>query len=404
MEAVDSDYDFSHVHASLDKYVQDDLLAMAAAVVLDGQAVVDFHMVGHQDREKERLIQADSIYRIYSSTKLITSCAAMMLWEEGKFGLDDPLHAYLPELGSLKVLKDGAGDAGSTEPVKSEPTVRQLMCHNAGFSYGIFAESVVDPLYNGAGVSAPTSTLEDMVRKLADIPLAYQPGQRWQYSVSADVLGRLIEVLSGQRFGEFLSRRIFEPLGMLDTGFHVPAGQHDRFCANYAPVNMLDPMQPGLNVVPDTLVGDYLERKPMESGGGGLVSTLGDYTRFIQMIVGGGVIDDVRVLNRETLDMMRTNQLPEGVGVQLPNWYMPDTVFGLGFAVKTAPRPGEGEKAIGEYHWGGLAGTHSWMSPSSGISGIVFTQRLPGFWHPFSHDFKRLVYQATTQSRSEVGQ
>ena len=273
MEAVDSDYDFSHVHASLDKYVQDDLLAMAAAVVLDGQAVVDFHMVGHQDREKERLIQADSIYRIYSSTKLITSCAAMMLWEEGKFGLDDPLHAYLPELGSLKVLKDGAGDAGSTEPVKSEPTVRQLMCHNAGFSYGIFAESVVDPLYNGAGVSAPTSTLEDMVRKLADIPLAYQPGQRWQYSVSADVLGRLIEVLSGQRFGEFLSRRIFEPLGMLDTGFHVPAGQHDRFCANYAPVNMLDPMQPGLNVVPDTLVGDYLERKPMESGGGGLVST-----------------------------------------------------------------------------------------------------------------------------------
>ena len=185
MEAVDSDYDFSHVHASLDKYVQDDLLAMAAAVVLDGQAVVDFHMVGHQDREKERLIQADSIYRIYSSTKLITSCAAMMLWEEGKFGLDDPLHEYLPELGSLKVLKDGAGDAGSTEPVKSEPTVRQLMCHNAGFSYGLFAESVVDPLYTKVGVSAPTSTLEDMVRKLADIPLAYQPGQRWQYSVSA---------------------------------------------------------------------------------------------------------------------------------------------------------------------------------------------------------------------------
>ena len=397
MKAVDSDYDFSEVHASLDKYVEDNLLAMAAAVVLDGKAVVDFHMVGHQDREAECAIQADSIYRIYSSTKLITSCAAMMLWEEGAFRLDDPLHTYLPELGSLKVLKDGAGDASLVEPVAVEPTIRQLMSHNAGFSYGLFAESVVDPLYNEAGVSAPTSTLEDMVRKLADIPLAYQPGQRWQYSVSADVLARLIEVLSGQRFSEFLSRRIFEPLGMTDTGFHVPAEKHDRFCANYAPVNVLDPMQPGLNVVPDLLLGGYLEPKAMESGGGGLVSTIVDYTRFIQMIVGGGMLDDVRLLNSETLEMMRTNQLPQDVGVQLPNWFMPDTVFGLGFAIKTAPRPGEGNAAVGEYHWGGLAGTHSWMSPASGITGIVFTQRLPGFWHPFSHDFKRLVYQATAQ-------
>ena len=396
METVDSGYDFSHVHASLDKYVQDDLLAMAASVVLDGQDIVDFHLAGHQDREAERLIQADSIYRIYSSTKLITSCAAMMLWEEGQFQLDDPLRDYLPELGSLSVVKDEANDVGLVEPVAVEPTIRQLMCHNAGFSYGLFAESVVDPIYNAAGVSAPTATLEDMVRKLADIPLAYQPGRRWQYSVSVDVLGRLIEILSGLRFGEFLSQRIFEPLGMIDTGFHVPTEKHDRFCANYAPVNMLDPMKPGLNVVPDTLLGDYLEPKAMESGGGGLVSTIGDYTRFIQMIVGGGFVDDARILQPTTLEMMRTNQLPDGVGVQLPNWFMPDTVFGLGFAIKTAPRPDEGDAAIGEYHWGGMAGTHSWMSPASGISGIVFTQRLPGFWHPFSHDFKRLVYQATT--------
>ena len=396
MESIESDYDFSGVHASLDKYVRDDLLAMAAAVVLDGQDVVDFHMVGHQDREGELPIQVDSIYRIYSSTKLITSCAAMMLWEEGKFSLDDPLSAYLPELDSLKVLKDGADDPNSVEALESEPTVRQLMCHNAGFSYGLFAESVVDALYTEAGVSAPASTLADMIGKLADIPLSYQPGRRWQYSVSTDVLGRLIEVLSGQCFSEFLSRRVFEPLGMTDTDFHVPVGKRDRFCANYAPANMLDPMQPGLSVVPDTLVGDYLEPKAMESGGGGLVSTIGDYTRFIQMIVGGGMRDDVRVLKPETLDLMRTNQLPGGIRVQLPNWFMPDTVFGLGFAIKTAPRPGEGDAAIGEYHWGGMAGTHSWMSPSSGISGIVFTQRLPGFWHPFSHDFKRLVYQAVT--------
>ena len=382
------------MHQTIQRYLDDDLLVMASCVVLQGTDVIDFKLWGHQDRELGTPLTEDSIFRIYSNTKPVTSVAAMMLWQEGSFDLDDPIAKYLPELNDLRVLKAGASEASETEPLAQAPTVRQLMCHNAGFSYGIFAESVVDPLYLGAGIMSPDSTLEAMIDKLAGIPLAYQPGTRWQYSVSTDVLARLIEVWSGQRFDEFLKERVLAPLAMADTDFHVPQDKRDRFCGNYAPVDMLDPMKPGLNKPEDSVLGSYLTPKSFLSGGGGLVSTITDYTQFIRMIMGEGEIDGVRLLEPETLAMMHMNQLPDGVGVQLPNWYMPDTVFGLGFAIKTAPAEGEPEAAVDEYHWGGLAGTHSWVSPRANLAGIIFTQRLPGFWHPFSHDFKRLVYEA----------
>lgn len=382
------------MHQAVQKYVDDDLLVMAASVVLEGQDVVDFKLWGQQDRESGVALAADSIYRIFSNTKLITSVAAMMLWEDGKFQLDDPLEKYLPALKNLDALREGATEMADVEPA-APPTVRQVMCHNAGFSYGIFAESLVDPMYLQKGLSSPGSTLEDLVETLGEIPLANQPGRRWQYSVSTDVLARLVEVWSGMRFDEYLKTRIFEPLGMVDTDFRVPASKHARLCGNYVPVDLMDPMKPGLKRSDDTLLGSYLEPKRFLSGGGGLVSTIIDYTRFIQMIVGGGVLGDVRIVEEETLDTMRTNQLPEGLTVQLPNWPMPDTLFGLGFAIRTAAADGEPATAISEYHWGGMAGTHSWMSPRANIAGIIFTQRLPGFLHPFSRDFRRLVYQAT---------
>jgi CubicO group peptidase (beta-lactamase class C family) len=236
-------------------------------------------------------------------------------------------------------------------------------------------------------------TLEVLCQKLATLPLAYQPGTDWRYSLATDVAARVIVVISGQRFDEFLKARIFEPLGMVDTDFHVPPDKQDRFTTMYAPVDMFAPMQGGLVKADDPREGSYSRPKAMLSGGGGLVSTVADYVTFLRAIINGGEWNGERLLQSETLRLMRTNQLPAGVGVRFPMWEMSDTVFGLGFAIKLAPAPDEPESATDEYHWGGMAGTHSWMAPRADLCGVCMTQRMPGFWHPFSHDFKRMVYE-----------
>ncbi|MCY4656349.1 MAG: serine hydrolase [Gammaproteobacteria bacterium] len=388
--------DFSAVHRSLQDYIERDLLVMASSVILRGQQIIDFHMTGYQDREEEIPLAEDSIFRIFSNTKLITNVAAMMLWEEGAFSLEDKLYEYIPEFKNLVVLKKGSTDPTETEPLQQHATIKNLLTHTAGFSYGLFQESPVDLLYVGNGILSPKYTVEEMVSQLSQIPLANQPGFRWQYSVGVDVLGRLIEIWSGMSFGDFLRERIFKPLNMTDTDFYVPPEKANRFCAIYDPADMLDPMVPGLNLGTDGLVGGYLPGKPFESGGGGLVSTISDYTKFMQMLMGEGTLGDVTLLKPDTLRMMHTNQLEPGISVQLPNWEMPNTKFGFGFAIKESPMAGEPDAAIGEFHWGGLAGTHTWISPRLGIAALVFTQRMFGFWHPFSHEYKRLVYEALT--------
>lgn len=378
----------------MQRYIDDNILAgISAMVLVDNQPVYESHF-GHRNVEASEAMTADTIYRIYSNTKIITSVAAMCLFEDGHFQLDDPLDKWFPKFANLRVLRAADSAPDDTVPLARVATVRELMCHNAGFSYGFLQESSIDALYAKTGVIAPTSSLAEMEDKLADIPLANQPGVRWQYSVSTDLLARLVEIWSGQSFPEFLQARIFGPLGMPDTGFVVTADKVHRFAENYAPHNPLDPMAPGFSPAPDALVGSYLEPKPMTSGGGGLVGTIGDYTRFMQMLGNGGEWDGTRILQADTVTMMHTNQLPEGVAVNLPNWVMPDTEFGLGLAIKTAPAAGENKLAVGEFHWGGMAGTHSFIAPEPRITGLLFTQRMPGFWHPFYHEFKRLVYQA----------
>jgi CubicO group peptidase (beta-lactamase class C family) len=387
-------FDFTGMHSAMQKWIDDGFLAGASAIVMHSGAIVDEAYWGLRNREENLPMTSDTICRIYSNTKVITSVAAMTLFEAGKFELDDPIAKYLPQLRQLKVVRKGATAADDVEDLVSAPTVRQLFCHNAGFSYGWIQESVIDGALLAADVMNPNIDLATMVDRLAEVPLAYQPGARFQYSVSTDVLARLVEVWSGARFSDYLKSTILKPLGMHDTDFYVPTQKHARFAANYVPVDPMDPLKPGLNPAPDSLLGGYLEPRALESGGGGLVGTLRDYTRFIQMIIGNGAAHGVRILRPETVAMMHANQLPAGVGIQIAGWSMPDTVFGLGFAIKTKPAAGEPDIAIDEYHWGGVAGTHSWIAPRADIAAIVFTQRLPGFWHPFSHDFKRCVYEA----------
>ncbi|MCZ6501656.1 MAG: serine hydrolase [Gammaproteobacteria bacterium] len=380
----------------MEEFVDKELLAGAISVVLKDNKVVDKKTWGYADTDSQSAIRDNTIFRIYSNTKIITSVAAMCLYEDGKFDLEDPLEKHLPQFEDFKVLKTGATDPTETEDIQSIPTVKQVMSHQAGFSYGIFSESPVDVLYMEREVSNPRSTLAEMVDKLAHLPLAYQPGARFQYSVSTDVLARLVEIWSGMSFAEFLREKIFIPLRMVDTDFYVPEEKHGRLATNYRPTDPKDPMKPGLTAAPDVFLGSFLEPKSFNSGGAGLVSTISDYTNFIRMLVGEGEFKGVRILKPESVSMMHTNLLQPGIQVQLPNWFMPSTVFGIGLAIKNLPMDGEPSEAIGEFHWGGIAGTHTWISPGAGIAALIFTQRLPGFCHEFSHEFKRQVYKAMT--------
>ncbi len=381
-------------------YVDKDILSCVSTLVMRGTDVLDYSTFGYMDTETRAPLRSDAIYRIYSNTKIITSVALMMLYEQGKFGLDDELASYIPAFGDPKVLCEGATDAAdvvaSAEPIR----IRHILSHSAGLSYGfIEPESVIDQAYMAGGLNVLTDfsiDLEEFCDRAAQLPLAYEPGTSWRYSVATDVCARLIEVLSGQKFDAFLKANVFAPLGMIDTDFRVPEEKADRFITMYAPEDLLDPMQPGLVKADDPRTGTYNTPRTLLSGGGGLVSTVADYMAFIRMIVNGGEWQGQRILEAETLELMRTNQLAEGVGVAFPMWAMPGTVFGLGFALKETLQEGDPEASRNEYHWGGMAGTHTWMAPEADIMGFCGTQRMPGFWHPFSHEFKSMVYATVT--------
>jgi CubicO group peptidase (beta-lactamase class C family) len=365
--------------------------------VLQGQDVVDVKAYGYMDLERKYPLAENAIFRMYSNTKLITSVAAMMLVEQGRFALDDAVAQYLPQFAQPKVLRQDAATLHDVVPAAAPITIRHLMSHSAGLTYDFLEpESVLGRAYVARELRNPQATLADLTEQLAALPLCFHPGTNWRYSFATDVIARLIEVVSGQRFDVFLQEHIFQPLGMLDTDFYVPSEKHERCVTMYAPSDPLKPMQPGLYKCDDPFTGQFSQPRAMLSGGGGLCSTLADYLAFVRMLIGNGEWNGARILQPETLRLMRQNQLPAGVHVKFPLWQMPDTVFGLGFALKTAPATGEPAVAIDEYHWGGLAGTHSWMAPRANFAGICLTQRMPGFWHPFSHDFKRLVYAAVT--------
>jgi CubicO group peptidase (beta-lactamase class C family) len=378
-------------------YVDQEILSCCVALTMRGTDIIDYRTFGYMDLESKAPLTEDAIFRMYSNTKIVTSVAAMMLYEDGALDIDDPLAKFLPAFAEPRVLRHDARSADDVEPLATPITLRHVFSHSAGLSYGfIEPTSMIDQIYLGAGVNPftnDTMTLASLCDTLGKLPLAYQPGTDWRYSYATDVLARVVEVASGQPFDRFLAQRIFEPLGMVDTGFHVPPDRQDRFVTMYAPVDLLAPMKGGLVNADDPRTGTYSRPRAFLSGGGGLVSTVADYVTFLRAIINGGTWQEVRLLRPETLALMRTNQLPAGVGVKFPMWEMPDTGFGLGFAVKLAPGAGEPASAAGEYHWGGMAGTHTWMAPGAGISGVCMTQRMPGFWHPFSHDFKRMVYE-----------
>jgi CubicO group peptidase (beta-lactamase class C family) len=242
-----SAYDFKPAQAAMQRYIDNNLLSGISWAVLSGRDLVDVNCVGWADKEAQAPLRTDHIFRVFSNTKLITSCAALLLYEEGKLKLDDPIERFIPQLGNREVLRAGATSIEDTEPAKRSITVRHLLTHSAGLSYGLFdPASVTYKALNERGVHNPAATLAEMVDVLAGLPLIYHPGTSWEYSLATDVTARLVEVISGERFDKFIRGRILDPLGMVDTGFVVPEKDRDRFVAYYAGADIMAPMKPGL--------------------------------------------------------------------------------------------------------------------------------------------------------------
>jgi CubicO group peptidase (beta-lactamase class C family) len=397
MEVTANGYDFEPAHAAMRRFVDGNILAGVSSAVLVGRDLVDVNCVGWADKEAKVPLRADHIFRVFSNTKLITSCAALLLFEEGRFELDDPIEKYIPQLANRRVLRPGATSLDDTEPAKKSITIRHLMSHSSGLSYGLFDPgTTIFNAYNQRGVLNPATTLARMVDVLADLPLVYHPGTSWEYSVAIDVMARLVEILSGQAFDQFIQSRILGPLGMIDTGFIVPEKSRSRLTAYYAGADLVDPMKPGLTPTDESpYPGAYLRAVPRLNGGGGLVSTLPDMVALIRSLLPGGPT----LLKPDTIALMFTNQLPDGVWIRFANvGELPGRGYGLAGSLIVEPSPFDHKDSSGELYWGGVAGTQWWISPKANVVGLLMTQRQMAFAHPFAVEFKRLAYHAVRRN------
>lgn len=391
-------YDFAPAHAAMQRYVDNNLLSGVSSAVLVGRDIVDLNFAGWADKEAKKPISADHIFRVYSNTKLLTSCAALLLFEEGRFRLDDPIEKFIPQLGNRRVLRNGATSIDETEPARSSITIRQLMSHSSGLSYGWFDPgTAIFKAYQEREVLNPFTPLSDMIDALADLPLVYHPGTSWQYSVATDVMGRLVEVISGQPFDKFLQTRIYDRIGMVDTGFHVPEASRSRLTGFYVGADLMKPMEPGLTRNDDLpYPGAYLKPIPRLSGGGGLVSTLPDMVALIRSLLPGGPT----LLKTETIELMMTNQLPDNMWIRFAGvGELPGRGFGLAGARIARPLPIDHPNAEGDFFWGGVGGTQWWISPKTNSAGVMMTQRHMSFAHPFAAEFKRLTHEALARGQ-----
>lgn len=377
--------------ADLDAYmagmVEAGLVAGTSTLLMRHGQVAAFTTFGHARLGDAAPLSRDAIFRIYSMTKPVTGVAMMMLFEEGRWRLDDPVTDHLPELTGQKVYVGLAEDRSMlTEDAVRPPTMRELMSHTTGLGYGLFDVHPVERAYREAGVMMAHG-YQDLVERAAKIPLMFQPGTEWFYSIATDLQALVVERLSGQTFGEFLRTRIFAPLGMVDTGFQVPADQVHRLAEMYC-----DDGAGGLKIAADAFdmpINDYTRPPRFEGGGGGLVSTATDYARFCQMILNRGELDGVRLLKPETIDLMATNVIPDAVLNTynplrlLP--FSPALGFGLDFAITLDPQRLRLAEGRGTLSWGGGGGTWFWIDPENDLVFVGLIQRMAD---PVSNEFR----------------
>jgi CubicO group peptidase (beta-lactamase class C family) len=368
-------------------------------LIARGGRIAYQHCMGVQDFDTNSPITADTIFRIYSMSKPITSVALMMLYEEGKFRLDHEVSRYIPEFAQLKVYDQGGIDDYTTKPLERPMIVRDLLTHTSGLTYGFMFQNTVDRLYRKGPINDARSskmTLEEYCIELAKMPLVFSPGTAWNYSVSTDVCGRLVEVMSGMNLDEFFEKRIFEPLDMKDTSFDIPTDKVDRFASCYE----RDPKTKETRLQDSGSDSSYLGKKSFFSGGGGLISTIGDYYKFCQMLLNGGELNGKRLLSPTTIDFMTTNHLPENktmsdMGDSLfSENRMDGSGFGLGFSVILNPVDVMAVGSAGSFSWGGAASTYFWIDPAEDLLAIFMTQLMPSDAYPMRAQLQQLTYAA----------
>jgi CubicO group peptidase (beta-lactamase class C family) len=381
-----------------DRYVDDGRLPGYLAVVARHGRIAHVASAGKRDLESGAAVEPDTLWRIYSMTKPVTTVAAMMLWEEGGFELKDPVAKFIPSFADARVHVRGSAQSPLTVPLVEPVRIWHLMTHTAGLTYGFHHTHAVDEIYRTAGFEWSTPPGMDLAAccdAWAAMPLAFQPGAEWLYSVATDVLGRVVEVVSGQTLDAFLAERIFGPLGMTDTGFFAAPEDHGRLAALYA----ADP-QTGRATRFDVMGNAALKAPDALSGGGGLVSTAGDYLRFVSMLLGAGQVDGIRLLGPRTLRYMTRNHLPGGADLEgfgrplFAETTFEGVGFGLGFSVVENPVAGRTPASAGEFGWGGAASTAFWVDPAEELTVLFFTQLLPSSTHPIRPQLHQLVHQA----------
>ncbi len=378
------------------RYVEPAKIPGSLALIARRGQVCYLDVAGLRDVERGTPLTADTVFRIYSMTKPITSVALMTLYERGLFSLDDPVHRFIPEWRNLGVYKAGSFPVFMTTPCPRPMTVRDLMMHTSGLTYDFLRASNVDHAYRKLQVGVPREgyTLRRMIEQLAELPLEYTPGERWNYSLSVDVQGYLIEVLSGMSLPDYLRETLFEPLGMVDTGFEIRPDQVPRFASCYER-NPRKEM-----VLSDDGQASFYRDVTFFSGGGGLVSTAADYYRFCQMLLNGGTLEGRRIIGPRTLQFMTRNHIPGGADMStFATGSFSETIyqgvgFGLGFANKVDPVKNGYPCSVGSYFWGGLASTLFWVDPAEELVVIFMTQLIPSSTFNFRGQLESLVYAA----------
>ena len=357
------------VTESLQGFVDEEKVAGAIAIILRQGKVVYFKSFGLRDLEAEKPMEKDSILRFYSMTKPITTVAAMMLVEEGKIALEDDVAMYIPEFKNLKVFESTDGDNYKVVDLERKVTIRDLMRHTSGLTYGFFGISAIDQAYLKAGVLASADSLQVTVEKLGKLPLLYQPAIKFNYRVSTDVLGHVVEVVSGKSLGEFFQQKILVPLDMTDTAFQVPKSSLARFSTVYSPKS-----GGGLSVDDAAATSRFVREPAMCSGGGGLVFTARDYSRFCQMMLNGGELDGNRLLKSSTIADMTRDHLPASAFPISLGGTRAGVGFGLGFSVVVKKPTPDSDVRIGEFGWSGASSTHFWISKKDELAVVLLSQ------------------------------
>jgi CubicO group peptidase (beta-lactamase class C family) len=390
------------IHALLQGHVDQKLIAGGVALIARHGKLAYLDSAGVRDREAGKPMTPDTIFRIASMTKPVTSVAVMMLVDEGRIKLDDPLSKYVPEFKSMTVLRRKDDGTYERVPAEREITVHNLLTHTAGISYGFFGKEHISDLYKKAnisdGLTQTEGTIGDNAQRLARLPLLHQPGSTWEYGLNTDVLGRVIEVASGMTLDQFCQKRIFEPLKMPDTHFFLPTEKRDRLAAVYTPgedktITRVGDKPVTTGPVTYSASFHYLGPRTYFSGGAGLVSTASDYARFLQMLLNRGELDGVRLLKPETVDQMTRNQIGD-----LKNAFSPHgDKFGYGFGVVTEAAKGKDPASAGTYYWGGFFNTLFFVDPEKKMVAVLLTQLYPSNHLKLRDEFKRLVYEALAE-------